>query len=249
MMIRSIIRRFLSRRLKPHRILSGANAGAIIVTSWHDYPAAILGYNEKALLSWIYQYVQTGETWIDIGAHYGFVSIALARRVKESGRVFSFEPSITTAGCLNLTRQINTLSQMIVVPFGLADSNDLEKISLGTVRGMIDSQISNNFGTETLFTISLDRLWTVLSEGNEKIHGIKIDVQGMEIKVLQGMKRILSKIRPVVILEVHPGVSRNSILQIFSECGYSSHPEPIELHPVDFWEESGNYSYIFRPQQ
>src|SRR5437867_5167488 len=93
------IRRFLPRFISPHSILAGPLRGARIYTSWHDYPGAILGTTERPLLEWFWRNVSPGETWIDAGAHYGYTAIALCRLVGSAGRVFAFEPVLSTAGC------------------------------------------------------------------------------------------------------------------------------------------------------
>ena len=82
--------KFTSRTLARHRILGGPLRGSAIVTSWHDYPAAILGKTELALLKWFGKNVGEGETWLDIGAHYGYISIALCKLVGSAGRVYAF---------------------------------------------------------------------------------------------------------------------------------------------------------------
>ena len=46
------LRRFFPRSLVSHKILGGPLRGSTIVTSWHDYPAAILGRTELPLLEW-----------------------------------------------------------------------------------------------------------------------------------------------------------------------------------------------------
>lgn len=116
------IRRCLPKRLKRHRIHGGPLAGAAIFTSWHDYPGAILGRTEKPLIEWFRQHVKSSETWIDIGAHYGYTAIALARLVGEQGRVFACEPILATAACLARTKEINEFSQLTVIPLGLSAS-------------------------------------------------------------------------------------------------------------------------------
>ena len=72
------LRRLMPRAVRPHRILSGRLRGRWIVTSWHDYPAAILGRTERALLDWFEGHVKPGQTWLDVGAHYGYTAIALS---------------------------------------------------------------------------------------------------------------------------------------------------------------------------
>ncbi|HEY6210465.1 MAG TPA: hypothetical protein VIW28_15495, partial [Gemmatimonadales bacterium] len=113
------IRWLMPRAIRPHRILAGPLRGRTIVTSWHDYPGAILGRTERALLRWFERNVKAGETWLDAGAHYGYTAIALSELVGRSGRVFAFEPVLATAGHLARTRALNDLPQLIVVPFGL----------------------------------------------------------------------------------------------------------------------------------
>src|SRR6267378_2914827 len=105
------VRRLLPKSVRPHRILAGRLRGFRIVTSWYDYPAAILGKTERALLDWFEENVHIGETWLDVGAHYGYTALALSRLVGPAGRVFAFEPMITTAGCVARTRELNRLRQ------------------------------------------------------------------------------------------------------------------------------------------
>src|SRR5436309_11456399 len=139
--LKSLLRRYLPRRATSHRIFSGSLRGQRILTSWHDYPAAILGYTERPLLAWFVRRVQAGDTWLDVGAHYGYTAIALSRLVGGSGRVFAFEPEVSTAGYLMHTRELNQLRQLTVVPLGLGDSDQLEISHLPVVRGMIDRTI------------------------------------------------------------------------------------------------------------
>src|SRR5579864_9291336 len=93
------IRKVLPKNTKAYPILAGPLRGARIYTSWHDYPGAILGRTERPLLKWFQRNVAVGETWMDVGAHYGYTAVALASLVGPSGRVFAFEPVLSTAAC------------------------------------------------------------------------------------------------------------------------------------------------------
>src|ERR1700687_4463815 len=130
MSLKSSLRQLAPRTIRPHRILRGQLRGRIIVTSLYDYPAAILGRTESALLTWFRENVKPGETWVDVGAHYGYTAIALAELVGPKGRVYAFEPSLTTAGYLNRTRILNGFDQLTVLPFGLAEPGDIRAISV-----------------------------------------------------------------------------------------------------------------------
>src|SRR5437879_10907621 len=119
------LRRLMPRTVRPHRILRGRLRGFKIVTSWHDYPGAILGTTERPLLEWFERNVRSGETWLDVGAHYGYTGIALSRLVGARGRVFAFEPVAMTAGYVTRTRALNGLAQLRVIPCGLGSPETL----------------------------------------------------------------------------------------------------------------------------
>ncbi len=195
------IRQLMPRGLRAHRIAGGPLRGSRIVTSWHDYPGAILGRTEKPLLEWFGKNVKSGETWLDIGAHYGYTALALSQLVGVRGRVFAFEPMLNTAGSIAKTSQLNHLSQLTVVPMGLSNCEDLEIDRLQSVRGMLGkvltelaeggnqgsaSQRDDVFVT-TFLSARFDWLWPRIAAGDAHIDGVKIDVQGMEIQVLKGM--------------------------------------------------------------
>jgi FkbM family methyltransferase len=248
--IKKAIRNLLPKNITKKRIQSGGNSGQWIVTSWFDYPAAIIGYTEKPLLNWFEKNTKTSETWLDIGAHYGFTAIALAKLVGKSGRVFAFEPMLSTAGYLDQTRKLNNYSQIIVLPFGLAAENEMSMQLLPVVRGMVDSTVdkANADWFESLLIISLDALWPRVCNQNNQIHGIKIDVQGMEIEALKGMKNILLEQHPKLAIEVHDGVDRNELVDFLETVGYSKDAIPIE--PVVGEEKAqliSNRSYEFLP--
>jgi len=247
MLLRAVARQFLPRRLKPHRILRGPLAGKRIVTCWHDYPAAILGYAERALVEWLLENVRPGETWLDVGAHYGYTAIAMCERVGKHGRVFAFEPSLATAGCLERTRALNGYDQMTIVPFALTADRNLRIAYFPSIRGMIDSQLKPAEAklSEQAICVSLDSIWATISANNHRINGIKIDVQGMEIETLLGMQHLLREQRPLLVIEVHPNVRRSQMLEILDGAGYDCPPNPIEKNPTDFFDASGNYSFLF----
>ena len=232
---KSFLRRLLPGDVHHQRILSGPLRGLRIVTSWHDYPAAITGRTERPLLDWFAKNVRPGETWLDIGAHYGYTAIALCCLVGEKGRVFAFEPMLSTAGYVVQTRHLNSFPQLIVLPFGLASPETLEMKQLSVTRGMVDSTMAKDEGQakwqEAIMVARFDWLWQRISGGREQIDGVKIDVQGMEIEVLQGMIETLHRQKSKLVIEVHRGVDRKELLDLIETAGYSRQATPIE--PVE----------------
>jgi FkbM family methyltransferase len=245
MNLKSTLRKLAPRTVRPHRILSGPLRGRIIVTSFHDYPAAILGRTETSLLAWFRKNVKPGETWLDVGAHYGYTAIALAELVGQAGRVYAFEPSLTTAGYLNQTRSLNGLDQITVVPFGLGGPGDIRLTHVPIERGMANHGLGGE-DPEDIYLIGFDHLWTSL--GERSVHGVKIDVQGMELQVLRGMARTLGHYHPKLVVEFHSGVERGWIRALLRDAGYRLPAIPIEPAST---ERKATYhddrSYIFTP--
>jgi FkbM family methyltransferase len=244
---KQLLRRFLSSRLRPHRIVGGPLRGAWLVTSWHDYPAGITGRTERPLIDWFVANVSPGDTWLDVGAHYGYTAIALSRLVGPSGRVFAFEPVVSTAGCATQTRQLNGLTQLTVVPCGLASPESVAYVSLPLERGMADRTMNGDEGRlrESIQIARLDWLWPRLNGVMNRVDGVKIDVQGMEIEALQGMADVLERHHPKVVIELHAGVDRSVILNLLAGLNYRTRGRAIEPQRGD--EYIDDRSYVFVP--
>jgi FkbM family methyltransferase len=220
------------------------------VTSWHDYPGAILGRTERALLAWFQGNVGVGQTWLDVGAHYGYTALALSRLVGPSGRVFAFEPVLSTAGHLARTRSLNRLTQLTVVPFGLGAPARFEIDQLPLVRGMAESGVKADAPwREALLIARLDAVWEDLCGGRERIDGVKIDVQGMELLAVRGMGALLRRFTPKLVIELHRGVDRSELHDVLRSIGYSTRAVAIDAATQDSGTLLDNCSYAFAPAQ
>lgn len=219
------------------------------MTSWHDYPAALLGQTERALLGWLSREVGRAETWLDVGAHYGYTALALSDLVGPAGRIFAFEPLTRTAGHLDETRWLNRLTQLTVVPIALGDPETMTRIRLATVRGMADRLLTDDASgqpegdSESIVVSRLDWLWPRIAGQQHEIHGIKIDVQGMELEALRGMAGTLREHTPKLIIEVHQGVNRADVDSLLTQAGYQVPGTPLETEGLG----ASDQSYYFRP--
>ncbi len=251
--LKNAIRILLPRTIGPRRILAGPLSGQHLVTSWHDYPAAILGRTEQPLLGWFKENVRLGETWLDVGAHYGYTAIALAQLVGPGGKVYAFEPMTASAGCIARTRSINNLTQLNVVPFALGQCETIATQRLPQTRGMVDSTIKAAGPDEPFMVASLDWLWPRIGQTGDgpipRVDGVKIDVQGMELEALKGMLRTLRQDRPKLVVELHEGVSRDEFLAIIDAAGYSPLGHAIDQPITQQAQFSDNISYAFAPAQ
>lgn len=248
--LKRLARSLMPRAIRPRQIVAGPLRGSSLVTSWYDYPAGLLGRTERPLLDWFASNVRPGDTWIDVGAYCGYTAFALARLVGPTGRVFSFEPVAATANCIYQGRALNGLTQVTVLPLGLGAPETLEMRRLGVTHGMADATLPP--GDARWFVdvpmVRFDWLWPLVHRADGTIHGVKIDVQGMEVEALTGMREALKQWRPRVVVELHAGVSRERVVALMREAGYSSNAVAIE--PIAGEETPrflDDHSYAFHP--
>jgi FkbM family methyltransferase len=161
--------------------------------------------NEFALLTHV---LGPGMVFIDVGANDGYYTLFASRRVGSTGKVVAVEPS--TRERVHLRRNIarNKLDNVMVVPNALGSCRQVAALRLahGVHAG------HNTFGSfahegvqaDNLEQVDVETLDKVTSDLRlERIDFIKIDVEGAEASVIGGARRVLSAMRPIVLLEIN----------------------------------------------
>jgi FkbM family methyltransferase len=165
------------------------------------------GSFEQALSLFLYRYLKSGMTFIDVGAHFGYFSMLAASRVGPKGRVVAMEPTPETFSVLsrNLSgfpfaepHQVGawkTSGTLALNDFGPAFSafNSVAGIRLAPEAGIESKQLIE------VPVWSLDEFCAA-----HDLHPdvVKIDVESAEMEVLQGMDGLLRRTRPIVSVEV-----------------------------------------------
>lgn len=159
----------------------------------------ILGGNyEPGIQSVISLYVQPGQHCIDVGANVGAISLALAKKVGPTGRVYCFEPGIKYFSELQKNVQANPElePQMELRPLGLSKSSKEKRFWKEDERNPGNASLGATEGLQVKVT-SLDEFWP----RDRKLSFMKIDVEGMEYEVLKGGENTIREHRPVIIFE------------------------------------------------
>ena len=154
--------------------------------------------------------LRPGMNCIDIGANLGYYSVRMATVAGQGGgRVFSFEPDPLAFFLLTKNRQENHLEKVIEVFQVACGEND----STGVL--VRDANPANYGGGHVRDTatcngsaIAIRRVDDLVPE-DRRIDLVKVDVEGFEPFALSGMRRILTRDRPAIVMEFNPPALRN----------------------------------------
>lgn len=168
--------------------------------------------------------VRPGDIVADVGASIGLYTVALAKRVGPSGRVYSFEPDPESFGCLSRNVALNKVGY-IVRSLPVAVGAEQGTLDFANGRGSESAVVPEpSEGSSRVQSVRLDHLFT-----NSGLDLLKIDVEGYEQQVLQGTAGLLRDParRPrCIFIEVHPfawerfGVTDRSLLETLWTAGY-----------------------------
>jgi FkbM family methyltransferase len=168
--------------------------------------------------------LRVGMTVIDVGAHIGFYSLIAAKKVMPGGIVHAVEPYEQNIKYLEHNITLNGLKNVTVHRFAAGAKRRKRTFHI------THSTDSNGFYphpiAETIETISIDEI-PLDDIVTGPVHVTKIDVEGAEIEVLSGMKRILGENpRLKLFLEWNPRCMRSAgrdpleLPSFVKECGF-----------------------------
>jgi FkbM family methyltransferase len=162
---------------------------------------------------------------LDVGASYGYYSLLLSRIVGEQGRVYSFEPDWRSFERLTRNLALNNVNNVIAVP--LCVSNVAASLApwMSYEDEPWNSRLGNGEiegGSQARTAVPLTKLddFADLLHLLQKVRLIKIDVEGTELKVLQGALRLLDQSRPLVLCELHGTEIARQVSALLSDRGY-----------------------------
>lgn len=164
--------------------------------------------------------IQNATNFVDVGAHVGIYTLA-ACAVNSQCRVVCFEPNSDTRKTLINNIQLNGWAERCEVR-AEAVSNQVGKTNFHMPIAYQSSSASlNPQGFRNLpgtlvevEVITLDHLW------QQPLELIKIDVEGFEDSVLEGMQQILKKWRPTIIVECNADGPYARVEAILQSHGY-----------------------------
>lgn len=162
--------------------------------------------------------LKSGDCVWDVGANVGYYTRLFSQRVGSTGTVFAFEPS--PVNFRRLKAETASLSNVTLLKVGLGREDG----TLPFHQGEDDLGASSRIGTSGPGEIAVDIRsgMSLIRDGEAaRPNAIKIDVEGFECEVLEGLdEQLQSNALRVLGIEVHFGILR--------ERGMPQAPEKIE---------------------
>jgi FkbM family methyltransferase len=139
--------------------------------------------------------LQPGMTFVDIGAHIGLLTLAGARAVGRTGKVLALEPTPAAFDCLSQAILVNGLAETVKARRqAVGESHEQRQFYVRRVLGHSSLTPSDIPGESSIDEVEVEiSPLDGLVEPGERIDLVKIDVEGTELAVLAGMKRIIAE--------------------------------------------------------
>lgn len=192
------------------------------------------GYFEPDLTRLVMRYVKPGNTFLDIGTHFGYYSLLAAKLVGEKGQVHSFEPTANTYRVVasNLEGKSNVRLNNLAV---WSESTTLSFKDYGNTLSAFNSLYGAKLEEAalkglkpTVYDVKTTTIDEYTASANIRPDFIKIDAENAEFDILSGMPNTLSRIKPIVTLEVgdvNTGDFKNSAesVRFLTDHRYTAH--------------------------
>ena len=177
---------------KPYGILIYARGGT------EDLYYA-LPNREGDVHDFIFNNLKHGDIFVDVGTNVGYYTILASRLVGVDGKVFAVEPVPSTVKVLKLNVRLNGAENVTVIDKAGWNARTKLKLKISMGEFGLSSHFRNDGLEVEVDAIPLDEM---LAHTNlSRIKLIKIDVEGAEFEVLQGLTETL-KCTKFVILEL-----------------------------------------------
>jgi len=193
---------------------------------------------EQRVLERLVTFLKPGDVVFDVGANVGLYTVLLAKVLGDTGLVIAFEPAGQTYAHLLDNLRLNNLVNVRCFRKALGERSGQAWLSSGRVIGgssLVHAHEGDGPG-EVVDVMEGDRL--VTAENLPVPRAVKIDVEGYEHAVIQGLRRTLAqRACELVCCEVHPAqlppeVKLETVAGLLKSFGFSR----IDTYPR--WDQT-----------
>lgn len=184
-------------------IAHGAGAG-LRFNAGGANPGYALGTSEPIVQETLARVLNPGAVFYDIGANVGFYSVLAARLVGPEGRVVAYEPLPENVRALERNIELNQFENVTVRPCAVSANDGRGSLQLAPEQtwARLESagERADALGSVEVTLVAID---SELAGGLPAPDVVKLDVEGAEVDVLDGMAETIRSARPIVLAEMH----------------------------------------------
>ena len=153
--------------------------------------------------------IKSGDIVIDVGANIGYFSLVAARCVGEKGRVYAFEPDPTNFSMRARNVNANGFTNVVTIRKAVCAATGTAQLlqKKASTHSLFDHPLAPTKRTVQVGTVALDDFLSTLShEAQQRVTLVKIDAEGAEPLVLEGLTSFIRrKSALTIICELIPG--------------------------------------------
>lgn len=200
----------------------------------------LFGLYDRAELELVRQHLRGGD-FVDVGAHVGMYTVAAGL---EGGRVLAFEPNPLARAQLGGNIALNGLRNVLVIPKAVADAPGRAQLHVpATPDPSFSSLAGGRFAEGTPVDVEVTTVDAEVEAAGIAPRVVKVDVEGGELAVVEGMQRTLATHRPALLVEVNEESARELARRL---DGYSGFRVGRRLEPLE--SGRGLFNSLFLPQ-
>jgi len=160
------------------------------------------GVYEAGTLSFLKTFLRPGDIFLDVGANIGLHSCVASHFVGNEGKVYAIEPHPETYKILKYNIYLNRLTNITAFQIALGSKNSTALIydnpKLG--RGSASLSPQKNANLKHGRKVKVKTIDTLIERKLLPIPNlVKIDVEGFELEVLKGARKLLSSSKPPIL--------------------------------------------------
>jgi FkbM family methyltransferase len=180
--------------------------------------------------------VKTGDTIVEVGANMGSHTIPLARLVGPAGTLIAIEPERYCFYILCGNIAINNLKNVFPFQQAFGESTGTVKVPELSQEGNLNVglvELERDWSQYAHYPVSLN---TMDNMNLAKLDFLKIDVEGMEERVLRGGENTIKKFQPIMYIENDRPEKESSLKSYIASLGYEMY-----THIAPFWNIDNFY--------
>jgi len=157
------------------------------------------GYSEIAITALMLWLVESGQTVVDIGTHFGYEALLACKLVGSQGHVICFEPSPIA---LKLAKKnLDRFPQVELCQEAVADQPGVLRLQNRAIWESAFNSLSKEQTEAGSTEVPVTTLDLALANRTRPVDFLKCDVEGFEMAALKGAHNFLSEDAPVLVLE------------------------------------------------